>query len=47
VIGLPPSNECATGDPAEPRAQVLQVLETARIAITSEAPVMSKPDSRG
>ena len=26
VIGLPPSNELRDGDPAEPRAQVLQVL---------------------
>src|SRR5918999_2889127 len=47
VTGLPPSNECATVIAPRRRRRSCRSRETARIAITSEAAVMWKPDSRG
>ena len=45
--GLPPSNECATVIAPSRLRKSCRSRDTARIAITSEAAVMSKPDSRG
>ena len=47
VIALPPSKECATVIAPSRLRRSCKSLQTARIAITSEAAVMSKPDSRG
>src|ERR687896_890536 len=47
VTGLPPSKEWATVMAPRRRRRSCRSRETARIAITSEAAVMSKPDSRG
>ena len=47
VIGLPPSKECATVIAPSRRRRSWMSRETARMAITSEAAVMSKPASRG
>ena len=47
VTGLPPSKEWATVIAPSRRRRSCRSRDTARIAITSEAAVMSKPDSRG
>ena len=47
VIGRPPSKECATVIRPSRSRRSWMSLETAMIAITSDAAVMSKPDSRG
>ena len=46
VIGLPPSNDCATVMRPRRARRSCRSRLTARIAITSEAAVMSKPVSR-
>ncbi len=47
VTGLPPSKECATVMRPSRSRRSPRSRETARMAITSEAAVMSNPDSRG
>ncbi len=47
VTGLPPSYECATVIAPSRWRRSCRSRDTARIAITSEAAVMSKPVSRG